>query len=66
MVKKVVGKYQVNETKLIKCLKKVCDLFERFKDFDIMHVPREHNFREDMLSKISNSKKTEFNHTVIQ
>lgn len=44
----------------------VRDSFEFFKKFEIDHVPREPNFRANLLSKLANSKKVRFHCTVIQ
>lgn len=66
MSKQVASEYQVNEPQLLKYLKKVYDFFECFKTFEIMHVPREHSFMENMFSKLANSKKIGLNCTIIQ
>lgn len=62
----VVMGYQVKEPKLIKYLKRLCDLIERLKTFEIMYMPREHNFRADLLSKPPSMKRKEYNCIVIQ
>lgn len=56
----------MNEPHLIRYMKKVHDLSERFKTFETKHMPREQNFRAYMLSKLSSPKKTGFNHIIIQ
>lgn len=37
-----------------------------FKVFETMYVPREKNFRAELLSKIASSKKIGYKHIVIQ
>ena len=59
MEKQVVREYQTKEPYLIKYLNKVRELFERFKTFEIMHVPEEQNFGADMLSKLTSSMKAQ-------
>lgn len=46
-------------------LKKVYYLLERVKTFEILHVPREHSFKVDFLSKLVSSKRKGCNHTTI-
>src|SRR4051812_25330980 len=41
VAKQVPDEYQTNEPQLIKYLKKVHGLFERFRALEIMYVPRE-------------------------
>lgn len=65
LAKKAFGDYQEKESHLIKYLKKVHDLSERFKMFEIIHVPREQNFRVYVLLKLVSSKKAGFNCIVI-
>lgn len=55
----------MKESQLIKYLKKVRDLSEHFKRFEIMHVPKEQYFRANLMSKMAISKKVEFNHAII-
>lgn len=61
----VSGDYQANAYRLIIYLKKVHDLSERFKTFEVTHVPSKHNFQVDLLSMSASLKKLGFNRTVI-
>lgn len=58
--------YQGNEPQLIKYLHKVQDLSTYFESFEVKYVPREQNSWANLLSKLSNTKTTWYNQTVIQ
>ena len=62
----VSGEFQAKDPQLIKYLEKVRNLANHFKSFELVYVPREHNARADLLSKLSSTKKPGSNSTFIQ
>lgn len=56
----------MNEPLQIKYFKKVYELSNRFKAFDMTYVPRELNSRANLLSKLSSTKRSSYNQPVIQ
>lgn len=59
----VAEEYQTKEPRLIKYLE---NLYECFKAFGITYVPKEKKFMVNLLSKLANTKRIGYNHTVIQ
>ncbi|GAU32939.1 hypothetical protein TSUD_153560 [Trifolium subterraneum] len=62
----VTGEYQTKDPQLMKYLEKVKSLAKQFKTFELVHVPRDHNSRADLLSKLASTMKPDNNRTVIQ
>ncbi|GAU33948.1 hypothetical protein TSUD_148680 [Trifolium subterraneum] len=62
----VSGEFQAKDPQLIKYLEQVRSLAKHFNTFELIYVPREHNARADLLSKLASTKKPGNNRTVIQ
>lgn len=62
----VTGEYQVREECLKEYVKLVQAKMKEFEDVEVVHVPREHNARAYILSKLSSTHTTNRNNTVIQ
>jgi ribonuclease HI len=60
------GENQTKDPQLVKYLAKVQDLAKRFVFFEAVYVPREQNFRADLLAKLASTKRPGNNRTVIQ
>lgn len=58
-------KFQAKKPQLIRHIQKLKSLFSRFSFFEIKHVPREQNFRADILTKLATSKTSSFNRMII-
>jgi len=54
---KVSGEYQAIDPQLASYLKYVKILRLVFSTFDLVYVPREHNSRANLLSRLTNSRK---------
>lgn len=65
MTNQVTIEYHTKEFQLIKYLKNVLDLFECSKTFEITYVPKEQNFRANLLLKLDNTKREEHNDIII-
>jgi ribonuclease HI len=62
----VSGEYQTKDPQLMKYLERVNKLKDQFNTFELIFVPREHNLRADLLSKLASTKKPGNNRTVIR
>ncbi|MCI31158.1 gag-pol polyprotein, partial [Trifolium medium] len=63
----VSGEYQTKDEHLSEYLALIKDKLARFKESEVKHVPREHNARVDVLSKLaSTSRKKGGNQSLIQ
>ena len=58
--------YQVKSDTLAEYLVLVQDKMQRFTSAEVQHIPREHNARADVLSKLASTKKKGGNKSVIQ
>ncbi|XP_057719609.1 uncharacterized protein LOC130934033 [Arachis stenosperma] len=59
VVHQIKGEFQVKDPLLEKYWLITKDLISKFKEFDIIHVNREHNTRADVLSKLATTRQTE-------
>lgn len=66
VAKQVSRQYHAKEPMLIKYLPEVQNFSSCFLSFKVEHIPREQNFIDDLLSKLSTSKVVRFNRIVIQ
>jgi hypothetical protein len=57
MVSQIKGEYQAKELIMQKYLAKVRVALVGLSKFEIRHIPREENAREDLLSKLASTKK---------
>jgi len=62
----VTGEYQAKDPQMVAYLEYVQVLKESFEVFKLVHVPREHNARADLLAKLASSGKGGTKRTVIQ
>lgn len=62
----VRGEYQVKNDQLAEYWALVQEAKRKFKSVDVQHVPREHNARADVLSKLASTKRNGGNKSVIQ
>jgi len=62
----VTGEYQDKDPQMAAYLEYVQVLKETFEVFELVHVPREHNARADLLAKLTSSGKGGRQRTVIQ
>jgi len=62
----VIGGYQAKDPQMVAYLEYVQILRETFEMFELEHVPREHNARADLLTKLASSGKGGRQMTVIQ
>ncbi|MCI27203.1 protein NYNRIN-like, partial [Trifolium medium] len=53
----VSGDYQTKDERLTEYLTLIKEKLARFKEFEVKHVPREHNSRADILSKLASTRK---------
>jgi len=62
----VTGDYQVREGHLQQYVQLVLEKMKEFETIEVIHVPREHNTRADILSKLASTRTANRNKTVIQ
>ncbi|CAJ2656849.1 unnamed protein product [Trifolium pratense] len=62
----VLGEYQTKNDNLSEYLVLVKEKITKFNSVEILHVPREHNKRADILSKLTSTKRKGGNKSVIQ
>ncbi|XP_058741871.1 uncharacterized protein LOC131614279 [Vicia villosa] len=62
----ISGEYQVKSEALAEYLALVRERLTRFRSAKVKHIPREHNSREDVLSKLASTRKKGGNKFVIQ
>ena len=62
----VRGEYQAKNDNLFEYLTLVKEKMAKFTSVEVKHVPREHNVRADILSKLASTKKKGGNKSVIQ
>ncbi|GAU10563.1 hypothetical protein TSUD_420920, partial [Trifolium subterraneum] len=62
----VLGEYQAKNDNLSEYLTLVKERITKFDSTEIQHVPREHNKRADILSKLASTKRKNGNKSVIQ
>ncbi|GAU22037.1 hypothetical protein TSUD_309410 [Trifolium subterraneum] len=62
----VLGDYQAKNNNLSEYLALVKERITKFDSAEIQHVPREHNKRADILSKLASTKRKNGNKSVIQ
>ncbi|GAU41760.1 hypothetical protein TSUD_13610 [Trifolium subterraneum] len=62
----VLGEYQAKNDNLSEYLALVKEKITKFDSAEIQHVPREHNKRADILSKLASTKRKNGNKSVIQ
>ncbi|GAU26664.1 hypothetical protein TSUD_314410 [Trifolium subterraneum] len=62
----VLGEYQAKNDNLFEYLALVKERITKFDSVEIQHVPREHNKRADILSKLASTKRKNGNKSVIQ
>ncbi|CAJ2654250.1 unnamed protein product [Trifolium pratense] len=62
----VLGEYQTKNDNLSEYLALVKEKITKFNSVEISHVPREHNKRADILSKLASTKRKGGNKSVIQ
>ncbi|GAU35922.1 hypothetical protein TSUD_69550 [Trifolium subterraneum] len=62
----VLGEYQAKNDNLSEYLAFVKERITKFDSAEIQHVPREHNKRADILSKLASTKRKNGNKSVIQ
>ncbi|CAJ2674993.1 unnamed protein product [Trifolium pratense] len=62
----VLGEYQTKNDNLSEYLVLVKEKITKFNSVEILHVPREHNKRTDILSKLASTKRKGGNKSVIQ
>ncbi|GAU34163.1 hypothetical protein TSUD_162630 [Trifolium subterraneum] len=62
----VLGEYQAKNDNLSEYLALVKERITKFDSAEIQHVPREHNKRADILSKLASTKRRNGNKSVIQ
>ncbi|XP_077215561.1 uncharacterized protein LOC143850171 [Tasmannia lanceolata] len=56
----IQGVYETRDERMIKYLSKVCQLASKFKDFEVVRIPRTENAKADVLSKLA-----EFGYTTL-
>ncbi|GAU50359.1 hypothetical protein TSUD_409320 [Trifolium subterraneum] len=57
VVSQVSGEYQTKEERLLEYLNLIKTKLAKFKETEVKHVPREHNAREDVLSKLASTRR---------
>ncbi|XP_058765215.1 uncharacterized protein LOC131638669 [Vicia villosa] len=62
----ISGDYQAKNNVLIEYLTLVKDKMNKFAKAEVKHIPREHNSRADVLSKLASTRKKGGNKSVIQ
>ncbi|XP_050889380.1 uncharacterized protein LOC127094613 [Lathyrus oleraceus] len=62
----VRGEYQTKNDNLLGYLSLVKEKLDRFEKWEVQHIPREHNTRADVLSKLASTRKKGGNKSVIQ
>ncbi|CAJ2673127.1 unnamed protein product [Trifolium pratense] len=62
----VLGEYQTKNDNLSEYLVLVKEKITKFNSVEILHIPREHNKRADILSKLASTKRKGGNKSVIQ
>ncbi|CAJ2661783.1 unnamed protein product [Trifolium pratense] len=62
----VLGEYQAKNDNLSEYLALVKEKITKFESVEVQHVPRKHNKRADILSKLASTKKKGENKSVIQ
>ncbi|XP_058784142.1 uncharacterized protein LOC131658910 [Vicia villosa] len=62
----VKGEYQEKDISLQKYMIKTHELAQGFSEFEIIHIPREENIRDDVLARLASTKGPGLNKTVIQ
>ena len=60
------GKAQVKDALLRKYLATVKERINNFDSMEIVHIPREKNMKEDVLSKLASTRENGVNHSFIQ
>ncbi|GAU39725.1 hypothetical protein TSUD_144910 [Trifolium subterraneum] len=53
----VSGEYQTKEERLLEYLNLIREKLAKFKETEVKHVPREHNARADVLSKLASTRR---------
>ncbi|GAU34117.1 hypothetical protein TSUD_65960 [Trifolium subterraneum] len=53
----VSGEYQIKEERLLEYLNLIRTKLAKFKETEVKHVPREHNARADVLSKLASTRR---------
>ncbi|PNX89467.1 gag-pol polyprotein, partial [Trifolium pratense] len=53
----IAGEYQTKDERLTEYLNLIKEKLTKFKQSEVKHVPREHNARADILSKLASTKK---------
>ncbi|GAU19161.1 hypothetical protein TSUD_89260 [Trifolium subterraneum] len=53
----VSGEYQTKEERLLEYLNLIKTKLAKFKETEVKHVPREHNTRQDVLSKLTSTRR---------
>ncbi|CAJ2637946.1 unnamed protein product [Trifolium pratense] len=53
----ITGEYQTKDERLTEYLNLIKEKLTKFKQTEVKHVPREHNARADILSKLASTKK---------
>ncbi|GAU34822.1 hypothetical protein TSUD_394480 [Trifolium subterraneum] len=57
VVSQVSGEYQTKEERLLEYLNLIKTKLSKFKETEVKHVPREHNARADVLSKLASTRR---------
>jgi len=65
VTRQVTGEYQAKDPQMVAYLEFVRILKEAFVVFELVHVPREHNARADLLAKLASSGKAGKQRTAI-
>jgi ribonuclease HI len=66
VVSQVLGEYQAKNDNLHEYLEVVKEKIAMFDSAEVKHVPREHNTRADIMSKLASTKKKGGNKSIIQ
>ena len=66
VTEQVTGRYQAKDPQLVAYLRYVTLLEDAFAEFELVHVPREQNFRAYLLAKLASSGKGNRQRSVIQ
>ena len=62
----VRGEFQKKDPSLVRYLQKALKMSHTFEEFKVNHIPREENFRSDLLARLASTKGSGLNMTVIQ
>ena len=62
----IQGKYQVKNDQLVKYWTLIQNHLKKFTSVEIQHIPREHNARADVMSKLASARTKGGNKSVIQ